>query len=89
MTLQVSDFEKNFAKYIKRAGIRKRVSPHTLRNNFAKRCLMSGMDIYTVSRILGHSSVKVTEEAYLDVTDHDLKRQYGKYSPVEAIYHKK
>ena len=85
-TLQVSDFEKNFVKYCRRAGIKKRVSPHTLRNNFAKRCLMSGMDIYTLSRILGHSSVKVTEQAYLDLTDADIRRQYAKFSPVDSIF---
>lgn len=51
--LQVSDLEKNFAKYCRRAGIKKRVSPHTLRNNFTKRCLLAGMDIYSLSRILG------------------------------------
>ena len=90
-TLQVSDFEKNFAKYCKRAGISKKVSPHTLRNNFAKRCLLAGMDIYSLSRILGHTSVEVTEQAYLDVTEHDLKKQYGRFSPIEGIYlkHKK
>ena len=87
-TLQVSDFEKNFAKYCRRAGIKKRVSPHTLRNNFAKRCLLAGMDIYSLSRILGHSSVEVTEQAYLDVTEHDLKKQYGRFSPIEGIYMK-
>lgn len=43
-----------------------------LRNNFAKRFFMQGGDIYTLSRILGHSSVKVTEEAYLD-NGQDLK----------------
>lgn len=90
-TLQVSDFEKNFAKYCRRSGIKKRVSPHTLRNNFAKRCLLSGMDIYSLSRILGHTSVSVTEQAYLDITDQDLKKQYGRFSPIEGIYlkHKK
>ena len=85
-TLQVSDFEKNFSKYCRRARIKKRVSPHTLRNNFAKRCLLSGMDIYSLSRILGHTSVEVTEQAYLDVTEHDLKKQYGRFSPIEGIY---
>ena len=42
-----------------------------LRNNFAKRFLMTGGDIYTLSRILGHSSVKVTEKAYLDLDEDD------------------
>ena len=70
---------------MKRAGIEKDISPHTLRNNFAKRCLMSGMDIYTLSKILGHSSVTVTEKAYLDLTVTDIRKNYQKFSPLEAL----
>jgi len=86
--LKVSNYETNFTKYIKRAGITKHISPHTLRNNFAKRCLMSGMDIFTLSKILGHSSVTVTEKAYLDVTDADIRKRYSKFSPLDAIYYR-
>ena len=43
------------------------------------------MDIYTLSRILGHSSVTVTEQAYLDLTDEDLGKRYQHYSPVNAM----
>lgn len=39
-------------------------------------------DIYTLSKILGHSSVKVTENEYLDLTDVDLAEMYQKYSPL-------
>ncbi|MBR3873729.1 MAG: tyrosine-type recombinase/integrase [Clostridia bacterium] len=85
--LTVESFETNFSHYVKRSGIKKHVSPHTLRNNFAKRCLMAGMDIYTLSKILGHSSVTITEQAYLDVTDADIKKRYSKFSPVENIYY--
>ena len=46
---------------------------------------MSGMDIYTLSKILGHSSVKITEEAYLDLTDDDLGKRYQHYSPVRNM----
>jgi len=83
--IQISDYEKNFRKYCKRAGIKKQAFPHTLWNNFAKRCLLAGMDIYSLSRILDHSSVKVTEEAYLDITDSDLKKQYSRFSSIEKI----
>ena len=85
--VQITTYETNFAKYIRRAGIQKRISPHTLRNNFAKRCLMSGMDIYTLSKILGHSSVTVTEQAYLDVTDADIRKRYSRFSPIDSIYY--
>ena len=46
---------------------------------------MNGMDIYTLSRILGHSSVTVTEQAYLDLTDEDLGKRYQHYSPLNAM----
>ena len=84
--MQVRNYEANFRRYLKRTTITKHVTPHTLRNNFAKRCLLSGMDIYTLSRILGHSSVKVTEKAYLDVKDHELRKKYVQHSPLEKVY---
>ncbi|MBR3991415.1 MAG: tyrosine-type recombinase/integrase [Clostridia bacterium] len=74
--IDVSPFETNFRRYVERAGLSKEYTPHCLRNNFAKRCLMNGMDLYTLSRILGHSSAQVTEQAYLDLTDEDLG-EYG------------
>ena len=86
--LSLHNYETNFRKYLRRTPITKHVSPHTLRNNFAKRCLMSGMDIYTLSRLLGHSSVTVTEKAYLDVKDHELKKRYVQHSPLERVYGK-
>ena len=85
LPLQVTNFETNFKKYIKRTGVTKQISPHALRNNFAKRCIMAGMNIYTLSRILGHSSVTVTEQAYLDLTDNDIKMCYQNFSPVERM----
>ena len=83
--VSIGSFETNFKRYLKRVGLDSDISPHCLRNNFAKRCLMNGMDIYTLSRILGHSSVTVTEQAYLDLTDEDLGTRYQHYSPVNAM----
>ena len=85
MSLEIHSFESAFKRYLGRAGIDKAYSPHALRNNFAKRCLMNGMDIYTLSRILGHSSVSVTENAYLDLTDRDLRHRYQNSSPIENM----
>ena len=74
-------FESNFTVYGERIG-KNDIHPHMLRNNFAKRFLMNGGDIYTLSKILGHSSVKVTEECYLDLDTEDLRKQYQKHSPL-------
>jgi integrase len=43
-------------------------TPHTLRRTTASLLLASGTPIYEVSRMLGHSSVSVTERAYIDRT---------------------
>lgn len=82
--LKVNNYETNFKKYGERIGLSE-IHPHMLRNNFAKRFLMQGGEIYTLSRILGHSSVKVTEEAYLDLDENDLRINYQKYSPLANL----
>ena len=85
--LSVSNYETNFKKYGVRIGLEE-IHPHMLRNNFAKRFLMQGGDIYTLSRILCHSSVKVTEEAYLDLDTNDLRTNYQRYSPLANLKRK-
>ena len=80
--LKVNNYETNFKKYGERVGLSD-IHPHMLRNNFAKRFLMQGGDIYTLSRILGHSSVKITEEAYLE--ENDLRINYQRYSPLASL----
>lgn len=82
--LEVNNFEKNVRKYAQRIGL-KDIHPHVFRNNFAKRFLMNGGDIYTLSRLLGHSSVTVTEQAYLDLGQDDLAEMYKKHSPLKNM----
>ena len=77
-----SNFERNFRGYLKRAKITKNITPHTLRNNFGRRFLLNGGDIFMLSKILGHSSVTVTEKAYLDITTEDIRKSYQRFSPL-------
>ena len=86
--LLIRTFEKKFGKYGKGINL-KDICPHQLRNNFAKRFLMSEGNIYTLSKILGHSSVKVTEQAYLDLTDADIRKNYQNFSPLMNLKTKK
>jgi len=83
--LKVMNFEKNFKKYITLCGIKKYVTPHSLRNNFGRRFLVNGGDIFTLSKILGHSSVAVTEQAYADLSDEDIRKNYQRFSPIENM----
>ena len=49
-----------------------RITPHALRHTFGTRWLQAGGDIYKLSKILGHSSVAVTEAHYAHVLKEDL-----------------
>lgn len=81
--LEINSFEHNLKEYGLRVGLN--ITPKVFRNNFAKRFLLNGGDIFTLSKILGHSSVTVTEKAYLDLDDEDIRRSYQKYSPLSNL----
>ncbi|WAH39022.1 tyrosine-type recombinase/integrase [Alicyclobacillus dauci] len=78
--LTVHSFEKQLRDASNRIGLH--VYPHLLRNNFARHYLLNGGDFYTLSRILGHSSVTVTEEAYMDLSHEEIGQKYQNHSPL-------
>ena len=53
-----------------KAGIEKRVHPHRLRHTFADELRAAGVDVVTISKLLGHSSIAVTSR-YLDHLTND------------------
>ncbi|MCB5953520.1 tyrosine-type recombinase/integrase [Enterococcus sp. CWB-B31] len=54
-----------FKKLIEKLGM-KDIHFHTLRHTFATRCLENGVDIASLSRLLGHQSTKMTLDVYTD-----------------------
>lgn len=62
------------------AGIRKTVSPHTLRHSFATHMLQNGADLRIIQQLLGHEDITTTE-IYTHVDVGDLRNAILTYHP--------
>lgn len=74
--LSTRQVERIVKKYAKKAGIEKNVYPHMLRHSFAVHSLKAGMNLRSVQKMLGHSSLTTTQ-IYLDLTGEDVKKDYN------------
>ena len=72
--------EKIIQDTVKKASIKKHVSPHMLRHSFATHLLNEGCDILTVKELLGHESLESTQ-VYTHVSNERLREVYLKCHP--------
>lgn len=59
-------------------------SAHTFRRTFAINCLRSGMNIYILAKLMGHTDITVLRQ-YLYLVEDDLQKAHSEHSPVDNI----
>lgn len=69
-----STYDTALFKICDKVGI-KRFSMHVLRHTFATRCIEAGMKPKTLQKILGHSSIQITMNLYVHVTEEEKQKE--------------
>ncbi len=86
--LGVRGIAQVFRRLKARVGVSDRLSPHSLRHTFARSYLVNGGDVFSLQRILGHTTLDMVKR-YVALSDTDLATRHRDASPADRLLSKR
>ncbi len=84
--ITIRQLQERIAKYGRMANVKDvRCSPHTFRHTFAKMSVQNGADVFSLQKVLGHTSLEMVRN-YVNLFSSDVYDAHKKFSPVEKLF---
>jgi integrase/recombinase XerD len=84
--LNANSLGHSIKDYNNRRGVMKQ-GIHLFRHTFAKKWIQNGGNMFSLQKILGHSTLDMVKE-YVNLFSEDVRRDYDKYNPLQQFYQK-
>lgn len=85
-SLSSSGIQSLLERIGRKAGIKERLAPHKLRHTWATLSLKYGGNLEYIRKIMGHTDIKTTSDAYLNARDEDIQDAHRNFSPIANLY---
>jgi integrase/recombinase XerD len=84
--ITIRQLQNRISKYGRMANIKNvRCSPHTFRHTFAKMSVQNGADVFTLQKVLGHTSLEMVRN-YVNLFSTDVVSAHKRFSPLEKLF---
>jgi integrase/recombinase XerD len=84
--LTIRQVQNRITKYGRMASTKNvRCSPHTFRHTFAKMSVQNGADVFSLQKVLGHTSLEMVRN-YVNLFSSDVFENHKRFSPVEKLF---
>ena len=84
--ITIRQLQNRIAKYGRMADIKGvRCSPHTFRHTFAKMSVQNGADVFSLQKVLGHTSLEMVRN-YVNLFSDDVTTAHKRFSPIEKLF---
>jgi integrase/recombinase XerD len=84
--ITIRQLQNRISKYGRMAAIKNvRCSPHTFRHTFAKMSVQNGADVFSLQKVLGHTSLEMVRN-YVNLFSSDVMEAHKRFSPIEKLF---